>query len=470
MKKGKYRELVENVGLLSISNFTSKLLTFLLVPLYSRTLSQEEYGSIDIIQTTINLMVPILTLCINEAIIRFALDKSQNPSEILKIGLKITLKSSVIFAILGILTIVFGISKTYVILAILYYFTYSVNLLLNQFLKGNDQIKDLVVTGISNTAIVIVLNIIFLTYLKIGIIGYFASMIIANMITIIYNFVKVHIKKRWQEAKENKLLESEMKSYSVPMIFNSVAWWVNSAVNKYIVLGFCGVAQNGIFSMSNKIPAILMTIQNIFIQAWQISAVKEFNKKNSNEFFSIIYDIYNLIMVVGSAILILTTKLLAEFLYGQEFYEAWRYVPILLISVIFGALSGFIGTIFAATKNSKVYASSTIIGAVSNTVLGIALTYFIGVMGASIATLLSYFIVWVFRIKKSKQYIDLNINYKKHFLSYFCLLMQSIVLISEIKYNVIINIIITIFILVINIDTIKAILSKIKTFFKRGIK
>ena len=167
MKKGKYRELVENVGLLSISNFTSKLLTFLLVPLYSRTLSQGEYGTIDIIQTTINLMVPILTLCINEAIIRFALDKSQNSSEILKIGLKITLKSSIIFAILGIFAIILGISKTYVILAILYYFTYSINLLLNQFLKGNDQIKDLVVTGISNTTIVIVLNIIFLIYLKI---------------------------------------------------------------------------------------------------------------------------------------------------------------------------------------------------------------------------------------------------------------------------------------------------------------
>ncbi len=96
MKK-KYKELMTNVGLLSISNFATKVLTFLLVPLYSRTLSQTEYGSIDIIQTTINLLYPILTLCISEAIIRFCLEKSNKTADILNVGLKTAFKGIIIF-------------------------------------------------------------------------------------------------------------------------------------------------------------------------------------------------------------------------------------------------------------------------------------------------------------------------------------------------------------------------------------
>ncbi len=145
------------------------------------------------------------------------------------------------------------------------------------------------------------------------------------------------------------------------------------------MLWVCGVAQNGIYSMSYKIPTILMVVQNIFAQAWQISAVKEYEKKKEKEqFFSIIYKMYNLLMVLGTAILIITTKILARFLYGNEFYEAWRCVPILLLSIVFGALSGFIGTVFSATKDSKAYARTTIIGATTNIILNFILIPLMG--------------------------------------------------------------------------------------------
>lgn len=466
----KYKELVENIGLLSISNFATKILTFLLVPLYSRTLTQSEYGTIDIIQTTINLLAPILTLCISEAIIRFTLEKANNDSDILKIGIKTVLRGFIILAPLCIIAVFLGVETIIALLFLGYYLVYTISEVMNQFLKGTDQIKTLVKVSISNILIVITLNIIFLTQLKMGVVGYFSSMIIANLVTIIYSCWKIDLKKHLKNESSNKKLEKEMKKYSIPMIFNSISWWINNASDKYLVLWICGVAQNGIYSMSYKIPTILMVVQNIFIQAWQISAVKEFEKEGKEQFFSLMYDIYNFIMILGSAVLIITTKILAGFLYGQEFYEAWKYVPILLISVIFGALSGFIGTIFSATKNSKIYAKSTIIGAVFNIILNIILIPLIGVMGAAIATALSYFIVWIFRIKKSRQYINLKIDYKRHFILYAIILVQAIVLIMGIKYNIIINIMLTILILIVNKNLIKLIIEKGKNILNRRNK
>ena len=240
----KYKELVGNVGLLSISNFARKILTFLLVPLYARTLSQSEYGSIDIIQTTINLAVPIFTLCIGEAIIRFTLDKSNNYSLILKIGIKIVLQGFLVLLILSIFAVILEVSKTYILIFLVYYITYALSEVLNQFLKGSDQIKTLVKVSISNIVIMIMLNIIFLVYLKLGIVGYFASNIISYVVTMIYIYLKIDLKKYMVEKTTDKKLETDMKKYSIPMIFNSIAWWINNASDKYIVLGICGVAQN----------------------------------------------------------------------------------------------------------------------------------------------------------------------------------------------------------------------------------
>lgn len=468
MKK-KYKELMTNVGLLSISNFATKVLTFLLVPLYSRTLSKTEYGSIDIIQTTINLLYPILTLCISEAIIRFCLEKSNKTADILNVGLKTAFKGIIIFLFLGICSVFWGLSKTYVILAIGYFAVYVISDVLNQFLKGNNQVLILVKVSISNVVIIVLLNILFLTYLRLGIVGYFMSSIIAYTCTIIYTCIKINLIETLRSNSKDKNIEKNMKKYSIPMIFNSIAWWINSAADKYIVLWVCGVAQNGIYSMSYKIPTILMVVQNIFAQAWQISAVKEYEKEGKEQFFSIIYKMYNLLMVLGTAILIITTKILARFLYGNEFYEAWRCVPILLLSIVFGALSGFIGTVFSATKDSKAYARTTIIGATTNIILNFILIPLMGTIGAAIATTFSYIVVWVTRLIKSRKYIKLDINYGKDIISYLILIIEAMALIFEIKYNILINIVLTVCIIIINREIVGLLIKKcIQTL--KGIK
>ena len=72
----KYKKLLTDTGLFVVSNFASKLLIFLLLPLYTNVLSTEEYAVADLITTTINLTFPVLTLSITEATLRFAFDKN----------------------------------------------------------------------------------------------------------------------------------------------------------------------------------------------------------------------------------------------------------------------------------------------------------------------------------------------------------------------------------------------------------
>ena len=78
----RYTYLLKNIGLLTLSNFATKLLSFFLVPLYTNILTTTEYGTYDLFNTTIGVLIPILTLNIQEAVMRFLLDSKYNRKSI----------------------------------------------------------------------------------------------------------------------------------------------------------------------------------------------------------------------------------------------------------------------------------------------------------------------------------------------------------------------------------------------------
>lgn len=73
-----------------------------------------------------------------------------------------------------------------------------------------------------------------------------------------------NIYKESKMSGSTKLLKA-MILYSLPLVMNALAWWLNNASDRYILTFFCGTAINGIYAVSYKIPTILSTIQTIFI-------------------------------------------------------------------------------------------------------------------------------------------------------------------------------------------------------------
>ena len=67
----KYNYLLKNIGLLTLSSFASKILSFLLVPLYTSILTTKQYGIYDMFNTTVMLLLPLITIDIVDAVLRF---------------------------------------------------------------------------------------------------------------------------------------------------------------------------------------------------------------------------------------------------------------------------------------------------------------------------------------------------------------------------------------------------------------
>ena len=430
----RYRYLFKNIGLLTLSSFATKLLSFFLVPLYTNILTTMEYGTYDLFSTTVGVLLPILTLNVQDAVMRFAMDSKSNRKAIISVAMRILFIANTIVAVGLILNATFDLNalvKEYSIFFFLMFFVQSLSGVITYYVRGIDRIAELSVSSVLVSIFTIGCNVIFLAVFHWGLTGYFLANIIGPMVQSLYLIVRsdvIHDTDLREEFSEEK---KEMLDYSKPMIANSVAWWVNNTSDRYIVIFFCGLAENGIYSVASKIPSILNIFQSIFSQAWTLSAVKDFDPEDKNGFFANTYRAYNCLMVLICSAIIVGDKVLAHFLYAKDFFVAWRYVPWLTIAIVFGSLSGYIGGFFSAVKNSKIFAQSTVVGAVSNIVLNLIMTPFMGALGAAITTAFCYFIVWMIRYWHSKKFIKLKIRLKRDLITYVLLVIQSIVLLLK---------------------------------------
>ncbi|MCR5421744.1 MAG: polysaccharide biosynthesis C-terminal domain-containing protein [Lachnospiraceae bacterium] len=443
MKNGKekstsrYKYLAGNIALFTIGNFVSKLLVFLLVPFYTNVLSTADYGIADIMQTTLLLLVPMLTVNMGEAALRFGIVKSDKRYAILRIGIKYILRAELIVAVICLIAGYYVKAfRQYMILFIFLFGANSLYEYLVLFFQGCEKVNIVVSGSILSTLILIMSNILFLLVIKTGVSGYIVSQILAFLGAAVFMLLKgrVVIKKGSSGAGDD-VLERELVDFGIPMIAYSTGSFVNNAADRYLVSIMKGVAVNGVYGVAYKIPAMLTVFQRIFAQAWQMSATKSYEDDNSVEFFSQMYKVYNTFMVTGCSFLILTVKALAYFMFKKDFFEAWRYVPLLLISVVFGALTGFLGSICLAYKDSKAMGKATVTGAVVNIVLNLILIPKYSAMGASAATGISYFLMYHIAYIKTSLHVKLKVNRNIDYIAYVLLVIESFIMIKAKDYG-----------------------------------
>lgn len=434
-KTNKYNYLAKNTILFTISSFGSKILVFLLVPLYTSILSTTDYGIADTITTTASLLIYIFTLNIQDAVLRFAIEHGKNPKQYLAYGIRMLNIGSVALVVILILIKLFNVINWdgyfYLFLFLQYYFV-AIYHIYSNYLRAIDKVKEVAISGIITTLVTIFCNIIFLLFFKVGLIGYLISMVVGSLASSVYcNIIISYSPIKLISLSVDKTIRKSMLMYSVPLIFNGIAWWMNNSIDKYFVIGILGQAQNGIYAVSYKIPTIMTVLHNIFFQAWNLSAIKEFDPKDKDGFFAETYTLYNACLILACSGLILFNIPIARVLFAKDFFVAWKYSSVLLLSIVFSALAGFVGSVFTAVKDSRIFAVSTVISALMNCVLNFVLIPIWGVMGAAIATYISFGMIWLNRLVCSYKYIKWKINWVRDVVAYILLVIQCCVEHSE---------------------------------------
>lgn len=440
MSKASY--LLKNTGILAIGSFSSKILTFLLVPLYTAVLTTEEYGAYDIILSTCTLLTPVLTLNIADAMLRFPLEKDADIPRIARMGIGVTLASGLIVLAGQFMPGAPWRSLSGIGFVVPLYLSSALYQLLVLLARGLERFKDVAVAGVLSSVVIVCLNVILLAFLGCGLEGFFVANIVGMLLPAVFLLLRMRLVvfgPPVASARDHELL-IKMVRYSVPLGMTVVGWWMITTSGRYIVLAFCGLEANGLYSVANRIPAIMTTVASIFMQAWQVSVIKDFDSSDQDGFLLGVFDRVEMLLVLFCAILIPATPLISSMLFQGEFYATWKYVPFLLIYAVINAMSGMWGPFFAASYDTRPMAMSTALGGIVNVALGVVLVALFGVQGAALASLFAGLTDWAWRGIKVRKHVGINFHMRKSLATYGVLCAQGIVMISDLPIGICVSI------------------------------
>ena len=421
-------KLVKNVILFAIGNIGSKLLQVILVPLYTRVMSSAEYGTVDNMQAMVSLLIPIFSFTIYEAVFRYALYQDYDKKAVFSTGIIMSFFGTIILCLGGVITTCF-IDETFVWLVVANSAVGFFRSLLSQYARAVDKTILFTVDSVLLTTLVLILNLIFIVKLGWGINGYMLGYILANLLSCIFLYVFLGDFRKFSFKSVTKPLVIEMMKFSLPLIPNAICWWVSSFIDRIIITSAIGEAANGIYVAGHKIPSLLTVIVTIFFQAWQMSANQEFKKNDISDFYTQIHNqIFSVITLVSSFLILFCKPITSVFL-GKEYFSAWQVMPFLLVAISFFSFAQFLGSIYSANKKTTMALVTNLVGVFVSLTANILLVvvFKIGIVGSAIATVCSYFVLWIIRIKSTGKIVPIQYQKTKMIVAVLVLLVQAVV-------------------------------------------
>ena len=154
-------------------------------------------------------------------------------------------------------------------------------------------------SGVINSMILFVSDIIFLVLLRYGLTGWMIAYILGKVITCLYVMWKTNVRKIFSLKAISKKFYKEAAKYSLPLLPNTMMWWVMNASDRYMIALFLGAAANGVYAVANKMPSLLSVFENIFYQAWQTSSINVLEDEGRDKFYSEVFKNYFSILILG---------------------------------------------------------------------------------------------------------------------------------------------------------------------------
>ena len=439
-----YRKLFSNTLTFAIGSFSSKILVILLIPIYTNALSQSELGVTDLLTQIANWAIPIASMTIAEAVIRFGLDKAYDKKAVFTIGNIVCLGGLGVFGVLMFIVTLTGLAKSYLgnygLILYLYIFMSSMKTLYSTYVRAMEKVKLFAVNGIITTFFTLLFNVLFFmvfpkdhAFFGLGGIAaspvakYLLAIILSDFISVVFLTFSCKLWKHFDKASWNRDLFRTMMQYSVPLIPAQLLWLITNSSDTFMTTYILGDNYNGVLSAAYKIPNIVATVYLMFGQAWNMSAITENDSDDRNNFYEKVFDFNQSLIYILAGGCLLIIQPLTNVWIGKEFHDCINYSPILIYSTVFSCFTTFMGSIYIATKKSKRSLFTSLISGVVNVGVNIILIPRIGLYGPAISTVAAYFTVFVVRAFDSRSLIPFRIDWKKLVFSNILLAAMTVI-------------------------------------------
>ena len=408
----KKKQFAKTTIIIFFGKVCTQLISFFLLPLYTAYLATSEYGLVDLIQTYVTLLVPIITLELEMSIFRYLIDSRSSDKDTKKLisnNFYVLGISLSVFSILYIIVTCFiTLPFRWLILIDIIVCVLSGNFL--QIARGFGKTVDYSISCILTGLTTVISNIILICFCHMQAEGMIISMALANFVCSLYLFLRLKLYSKIDfKLVDHKLLK-EMYKYSIPLIPNGISWWIVNVSDRSIIAWVLGAGANGLYAISNKFPTIISSLTGVFNLSWSESAALHINAKDRDEFFS---DIFNTIMKLFIALgagMLACMPFVFPLLINSKYNDGYNYIPYLVLGSVFNVAICLYSQVYLAKKLSKQVATTAVLGAIINIVINIIFIKRIGLYAAAISTAISYFVMMVYRHIDLKKYVNIKLE------------------------------------------------------------
>ena len=457
----KKKKLLMNTIIIGIGKFSSQVIVFTLLPLYTSHLTTSEYGTYDSLVAIATFLTPFITLLFEESMFRYLIEyrESEKKSKVISNTLLFCIFSLTIFCVLYLIICIFWKFKywQYFLIYIIFNVLYSIS---NAIARGLGKIKEYSISNFIANIFTVIFNLITILILKLGVPGLFISYSLGIFLAILYTFLNLNIYKFFSLKNFDIDLFKSMLSYSLPLVPNSVSWSIINVSDRVMLTYMSSSSMNGLYSVANKFPQVMGSVYNFFSIAWKESASVELG--DEEYYREIFHKVIKLLLIIASGILLILPWVYGLFV-AESFSESYKYVPVLLIAMLFSNISEFYSGILIAYKDTKTIGITTIIAASINIIVNLVLIHKLGIWAATISTIISTFAIFMLRKNIIKKYVHIKIKNKEYIIYIMVLIISIINYYLNVFYLKIFVLVICCLIIIFNNKkTIKRFLYKIK--------
>ncbi len=460
---------IENFIAYGFINVLNKIVPLLLLPVVTRLLPDTSaFGIFDMFSVIVGFATPLAILGLYDAMFReyFEKDDQQYKYDVTTTTQRIILASSTVLTIILILfnslfsKLFFGTQEhkdiiVYSAIAVIF----SANLTPIQApTRMLNRRKVFVISGLVGSVgnYLIAILLISLGYSYYALI--YASIFI-NIIMVLFFWIQN--KQFFLRGKFDKKIAKELFKIGLPLVPTFVIYWVYNSMDRIMITNFLGTSELGIYAIGSKVAHISQLIYMAFAGGWQYFAFSTMKDGDQVDLTSRVFEYLGIISFAFFLLILPFNQLIFNLFFEGDYTKGSIVFPYLFLSPLLLMLFQTAGNQFLVVKKSYLSTLSLSIGAGLNVLLNYFLIPRIGIVGASMATLIGYVtsvIIVVLITQKMKLF---KIKFRFIIVSIF--VVVDLIIFQNSIFNIyIVNLILIFFTIIMYINEVKILFLKVK--------
>lgn len=406
-------KFIKSSGIYFVGTVLTKLISFLLLPLYTSYISPADYGTYDLYNAYIMFLCSVLFLDIWSGIMRFMYEYAgENRKKPVNCGLAIFSISTILYTIIVVIATP-TLCIEYPFWLFLYGILMNTQTLVGYIARGYEKNVLYTSAGLIGSITTIIFNILLLVQFKMDYSALFIASCIGYVVNIVIMVVGIHERNLFSFKYFDKKLFKEMLLFSLPLCLNSVAYWFLTSYNRIAVNNYLGPEANGYYAIAGRFGSMITLFTTCFQMAWQELAYSKSAQENElGNFYSVAINNYIKSMGIGLVVLVPSIFIIYPLMVNEAYGVGKELVPIYLLGTILSTISSFLGNTFSAIKKNQLLFGTMLIGSVANVVCVHLLLPKFGIQASNIALAIGFLLLCVSRLILLKKELHITIEYK----------------------------------------------------------